>query len=159
MAKNYKGEELFDKPRKLTDVKFGSGRIGAFGPEVNWNLVTQCNNNADEDGFDIRYEISECVLPAGTKIIRYGNEIGRYTAPIGTTYEMLSLPYVKETIEYHEYNVVEPTKVKCEVSKGIVASAFGQVGGGVQYKHQKSIAKLLEEGVLKEDASWIEKMN
>ena len=80
---------------------------------------------ADKDGFDIRnieknkkYKI-EIELPYGTILIRYGNETGRFSAPKGTKYEDLALPYVKNTVEYNEYKVIATgIKVICVVEKG-----------------------------------------
>ena len=116
-----------------------------------WDLL----KDADKDGFDIREDIVEVILPVGTKIIRFGFSSGSYTAPIGTDYEALSLPYKKESMPYHVYVVKASCSVKlCVVRKGIVASGFNSQGGAVQFKHPRTIMEELSLGILEEDFSW-----
>ena len=79
-------------------------------------------------------------LPRGTEIIRYGGEMGYYSTPAETQYEELSLPYIKETVEYHRYRVnAKYLVLTCVVEKGRVAPGFGSPGGAVQYLHPISI--------------------
>lgn len=113
-----------------------------------WELID--DNVADENGFDKNHiepngkHIMEVTLPRDTMLIRYGYESGSYTAPEGTEYQELSLPYAKETIEFHKYRVIaDGIKVVCEVTRGRVAPAFEQPGGGIQYKHHKNIIRCL----------------
>ena len=157
MAKNYLGQELGELPYELRDRDFGTGEISEYGPIVAWERCMALNPNAVEGGFDKNYPINQVTLPAGTKIIRYGHPSGNFTAPLGTPYEMLSLPYKKETVAYHEYIVVKPVNVECVVLKGTVASCFEQIGGGIQYKHEDSIENLLGD-CLQEDESWTKKL-
>lgn len=151
--KNDKGE-IIEGKKQLLKQEYGLGKFYSNGePMVNWSLLSDF---ADENGFDKRnsekngkYKI-EMELPYGTIIIRYGNEIGRFTAPKGTKYEDLALPYVKDTVEYNEYRVIaEKIKVTCVVEKGKIAPGFGSNGGAIQYMHpinmKESIrTKLLE---------------
>ena len=117
-----------------------------------WEML----ENADKDGFDIREDICEIVLPVGTRLVRYGYETGSYTAPAGTAYEELSLPYKKASIPYHEYVVRSSCSVQlCLVRKGIVAPGFNSKGGGVQFKHTCSILEEISRGVIEEDFSWL----
>ena len=96
------------------------------------------------------------ILPKGTMIARYGNEAGKLTAPRGTPYEMLSLPYIKETMEYHEYKVIaDGVQVKCIVNKGEIYPAFEQPGGGIQFLHLHSIAEELAAHKIEEATEWI----
>ena len=112
--------------------------------------------NADRDGFDIREDICEVILPVGTRLVRYGYETGSYTAPVGTAYEELSLPYKRESMPYHEYVVKDSCSVQlCLVKKGIVAPGFNNKGGGVQFKHTRSILEEISRGVIEEDFSWL----
>ena len=151
--RNYKGEIIEGQHRELISTKYGTGEIDSEGePIVNWKLVSIF---ADEHGFDKRKLIikseykMEIVLPKDTIILRYGSEMGRFTAPDGTEYEKLALPYKKETIEFHRYKVIdENVKVKCTVEKGFVAPGFNSPGGAIQYLHEKTICDLLKNKVI-----------
>jgi len=96
-------------------------------------------------------------LTERSKVIRYGFDSGKYTTEKGTLYEMLSLPYRKESLPYHEYIVVGICEVVCLVDKGIVAPGFGSQGGGIQYRHYFSIHESIRKGILKEDFTWLNK--
>ena len=155
--RNYKGETI-SGVKELTDPKYGTGDKGPDGsPRVNWKYLER----ADNDGFDIdrkdakgRYRFT-ITLPAGTRLLRYGNEIGHFTAPAGTPYEQLSLPYKKETVEYHEYEVIaDGLTVTCIVEKGIVAKGFGMPGGAVQYLHTESMHRSVRKHILKRIELW-----
>ncbi len=143
IIKNDKGQIINGK-KKLLKPEFGTGKLYSDGePVVNWNLLSEF---ADKDGFDIRniekdgrYKV-KIELPYGTIIIRYGNVTGRFSAPKGTNYEDLALPYIRETVEYNEYRViVEKINVVCIVESGIVAPGFESNGGAIQYMHPISI--------------------
>lgn len=121
---------------------------------VNWKPE---NDDVDADGFDKHHTESngsykrDVVLPYGTLICRYGNTRGRLTTDVGTDYETLGLPYVKESVEYHEYRVIaDGLIVQCTVQQGKVAPMFDSKGGATQYKHYQSIAKELDDGKLEE---------
>lgn len=129
--KNDKGEPISGHKQLLRE-EYGTGSYDANGePVINWDLLS----HADKDGFDLRNietnnkHTIEVELPFGTIIIRYGNKAGRFSAPKGTRYEELSLPYQKDTVEYNEYKVIaDKIKVGCIVEKGIVAPGFGSEG-------------------------------
>lgn len=148
---NYKGEQI-TKPFQLKKPEFGTGRVNSDGyPEVAW---PQPSETVDNYGFDKKnvesnshYTI-KIKLPPGTIIIRYGREDGHFTAPKGTEYEKLSLPYVKETVPYFEYRVKKRIIVKCKVTKGKAAPAFDSEGGAIQYYHPITIGMSLQKGIL-----------
>lgn len=150
--KNYKGETI-SGIRQLKRPEYGTGKTNRFGqPAVNWSCLSKY---ADDDGFDIRNrELNgkhtvDFTLPYGSVIIRYGSEIGRFSAPKGTAYERLSLPYVPESIEYNEYKVIaDNVRIKCLVEKGIVAPGFDSEGGAVQYLHPIMIRESVKKGML-----------
>lgn len=142
---NYKGESLIGLPQ-LRKPEYSTEKWGIAWPKE--------SNTVDKYGFDktnvecnSNYKI-KVILPPGTIIIRYGKEDGHFTAPQGTEYEKLSLPYVKETVPYFEYRVKKKTTVKCEVIKGRVAPAFDCEGGGIQYYHPITIGISLQKGIL-----------
>ena len=88
-------------------------------------------------------------------LCRYGEETGSFTAEKGTPYELLGLPYNKESVEYHEYEVVgDNLRVRCVVIKGMVAPAFSSQGGVTQYKHSKRIIQEIADGKLLEVFLW-----
>lgn len=150
--------EIISGIKKLLKPEYGNGNVYPSGePAVNWNLLSQY---ADKDGFDTRnvgkngkYK-KEIELPYGTIIIRYGNETGRFSAPMGTKYEDLALPYLKDTVEYNEYKVIARTiKVRCIVDSGKVAPGFGSDGGAVQYLHPITIRQSVKSKIL-ERLGW-----
>lgn len=126
--------------------------------QVDWKNYSQYS---DECGFDIRNtekngkHYIKMLLPYGTYLIRYGKELGRYLASENTEYNQLSLPYIKESVDYHKYKViVDDFKLYLLVDKGIAAPAFGCQGGGVQYHiiGHDNIATLLQNKILEEVA-------
>lgn len=152
VIKNDKGK-IIDGKKKLIKREYGLGKYYSNGePMVNWNLLSEF---ADSNGFDKRnvetngkYKI-EVELPYGTIIIRYGNLSGNFSAPKGTKYEDLALPYVKETVEYNEFRVItDKIKVMCIVEKGIVAPGFESNGGAIQYLHPMSMKESIRTKLL-----------
>ncbi len=96
----------------------------------------------------------EITLQLGTLISRYGEETGRFAAPQKTAIEERSLSKeLRDKGEYHVYIAV--STVKCFA--GTVAPWFGQKGGGIQYRFEKRVRELVEDGVLIEkDVQHIE---
>lgn len=150
--KNYKGE-IISGIRQLIKPEYGTGENDRYGqPKVNWGYLSKY---ADDDGFDTRNVESngqyrmEVVLPYGTIIIRYGNEMGHYTAPKGAKYEELALPYIRESVEYNEYKVIsDNVHIICIVDKGKVAPGFSSYGGAIQYLHPITIRESIKKGIL-----------
>ena len=156
---NYIGEDITDKRICLLDDSYGFVDEKNI-PHIKWGTE---NEKCDKNGFDKKfrpvkgsdeYVINDYVIPKGTMICRYGSPRGRFTTIKGTAYESLSLPYVKETIEYHLYRVSEDLKVECRVSKGAVAPKFSSPGGAIQFMHYQPIKFECEQGKLKEEKSW-----
>ena len=120
--------------------------------------------NADAYGFDTRniekngYYIIKTVLPAGKKVVRYGNDSGSFTTEVDSVYSQLSLPYTQESMPYHEYVVKEDCEVICFVDKGKVAPGFGLAGGAIQYRHYHKIHDSVMLGILEEDVEWLQKL-
>lgn len=140
--------------RKLKRDVYGTGDTSGGEAIIDWERWK--TPYADEHGFDIRnaeengnYWV-ELVLPQETRIIRYGPESGRYTAPEGTDYDTLSLPYDRNTVEFHTYQVIaQSITVYCKVQKGIVAPMFDSQGGAVQYYHPNAnMRELIKAGIL-----------
>lgn len=153
IEKNYYGQEIVS-PFQLASAAFGTGKTDEYGfPEVDWK---GCSSQfADEHGFDTRNVesngkyIIRYILPKDSIIIRFGSEIGRYTAPAKTQFSEIALPYTIESLEYHEYRVIaDKLPVQCIVQKGKVAPMFNQPGGGIQYRHERTIRTLVRDSVL-----------
>ena len=151
--------------RQLADPSFG--KVDESGKTLYNDSGEQIpawaspNEFVDENGFDKSYVGThgywdEIILPKGTILARYGSEIGRLTTDKGTPYELLGLPYIKATCEYHEYIVCGDVKVKCQVKRGSVYKMFNSEGGAIQYYHSQSIKKELQDNKLKEVFGWIE---
>lgn len=97
-------------------------------------------------------------MPFGTRLCRYGDEIGYSTTLPNTSYEKLGLPYRKETVAYHEYMVIaDGITVGCIVTRGRVAPAFNSSGGAIQFLHKRTILEELNSGRLKEVTTWLKK--
>lgn len=154
------GEDVTDMDAVLADENYGIvGESGKIVPK--W---APPSDFVDEKGFDkTHFEPNgeycmKVELPKGTKLLRYGPETGRLTAPIGTPYELLGLPYKVESLQYHEYEVIaDGVVVKAVVTRGIVAPMFGSKGGGIQYLHEESILYQVRDKILKEVFEWIDK--
>ncbi len=158
---NYLGKDLTNVMIRLINSDYGEVDKENV-PHIKWGEET---DKCDSDGFDKKYRpidgsdeyVVDYLLPKGTIICRYGTNNGRFTTIKGTSYELLSLPYIKDTIEYHEYIVSKDVNVKCYVKKGISAPMFNSPGGAIQFKHKQIIKLECEDGYLQEDFSWIQK--
>ena len=124
------------------------------------------NDSVDGSGFDKSHiepngnYTQEVILPKGILLCRYGNPRGRFTTNVGVPYEMLGMPYKKETLEYHEYEVIaDGVKVQCVVTRGIVYPMFGSAGGAVQYRHPSIILEEVSNGKIREVWTWLQKRN
>ncbi len=159
---NYLGQLLTNKYPSFSDPSYGY--VSSDGKViVNWEKE---NEFVDSNGFDKNHQedngsyIQEVILPIGTQICRFGNESGKMTAPKGTPYELVALPYVKETVEYHEYVVIaEGLRVSCVVTKGKTYKMFDSPGGATQYKHTQAIRREVADGKVKEVFEWINTLN
>ncbi len=96
--------------------------------------------NDGNNGFDKSImEPKLTYLKKGSIIIRYGDELGYYAAPVNSPFATLSLPYAIRSCEYNEYEVVADETVAVmaiEVEEGIVAVQPAwpcERGGGTQY--------------------------
>ncbi len=162
---NCYGEKIDRHDLEYLDPSYGTFNENHI-PDVNWGDET---DECDKYGFDKKYRpiegsddylIRNYELEVGTILCRYGYPGGNYTTVKGTLYEDLSLPYVKETVEYHEYKVVKKLHVKALVpivDKGKVAPKFQSNGGAIQFYHYHKINVECNEnkGFLKEDKSWL----
>lgn len=146
--RNHLGADISNVRLKLENEAFGFIDEKNI-PHINWGDE---NEDRDGNGFDKHYRpcegsedyTFEYVLPKGSVICRYGYPGGYFTTDKGEPYEKLGLPYEKETIEYHEYEVLDNLRVE----KGTVAPMFNSQGGAVQYLHRQSISKELRAGHL-----------
>ena len=83
-------------------------------------------------------------LYEGDQVDRYGFPGGSFVSPAGTPYGERALPPDTAGKPYNLYTVVKPFPVA--VSR--VAPAFGEPGGGVQYKLPNSVSWLERKGFL-----------
>ena len=102
---------------------------------------------APNGGYVLGTKVKNITLEQGATIDRYGNKYGSYVTPVGTSYEQRALPYVENSNAYHKYEVLKPID---NVTKGEIAPAFNQLGGGIQYELPSSIKQLLKDNFLKE---------
>lgn len=165
---NCYGEKIVRKNLEYLDSSYGSFDENHI-PIVKWGDET---DDCDRLGFDKNFRpidnsdawlIEDYELEVGTILCRYGYPGGNFTTTKGTPYEDLSLPYKKDTVEYHEYKVVKKLHVKALVpivAKGRVAPKFQSKGGAIQFYHYHKISVECNEikGFLEEDRSWISAM-
>ena len=79
------------------------------------------------------------VLATGTLLDRFGDDAGTFFSPKGTPFGTRSLPYVCTRLEYRVFRVERPLAVQsCRA-----APWFGEVGGGITNKTEKSAAALV----------------
>ncbi|MCQ2335641.1 MAG: glycohydrolase toxin TNT-related protein [Paludibacteraceae bacterium] len=83
------------------------------------------------------------ILKKGSIIIRYGKEAGSYFTDPGTKACNLSLPETNTSLQ-HCFQVNEDIVVY----KGIASPAFGQPGGGIQYRLSDSFQDLKRWGII-----------
>jgi len=159
---NYLGEDLSNTKILLISSEFGFVDEDNI-PHINWGRE---DSTCDKNGFDKKFRpidgieihvVENYIIPKGTVLCRYGFPGGFFTTLKGSSYENLGLPYIKETIEYHEYKVSEDICVNCYVTKGMVAPKFTSMGGAVQFMHKQTINLECEDGFLQEDMSWLQK--
>lgn len=106
------------------------------------------------------------MLGEGLTVDQFGQESGTYLCPNGTPFEQRSLPpsvlssrESKFPHNYHRYEIIRRFRVRA----GVSAPAFGQPGGGIQFKAESgffaenprllSIMWLLRNGYLRRIAS------
>jgi RHS repeat-associated protein len=88
--------------------------------------------------------VSNVQLQAGTLLDRFGLGTGTFASPVGTPFEMRSLPQEALNAPYNIYQVLQPFNVNA----GLTAPAFGQLGFGMQYQLPMSINELISQGYL-----------
>ena len=76
----------------------------------------------------------------GVQIDRYGTTQGKYLSPIGTSYPERALPADAIGQGYHVYEVVRPV----DVIQSRVEKAFGETGGGKQYRLDQPLSWYLD---------------
>ena len=92
-------------------------------------------------------EKTSVYLYKGTLIDRYGGGPGSvYFSPVGTPAEMRALPQSSIGAPLRTFIVEKPIPVE----QGVVAPAFNQIGGGIQYRTPVGLGTLLERGILRE---------
>lgn len=84
-------------------------------------------------------------LAPGTRIDRYGSELGTFASPAGTPFGARSLPADAASAPLRGYEVLKPLPAQ----GGTTARWFGQLGGGTQYEFAQSVESLVQQGFLR----------
>lgn len=114
-----------------------------------WNNSTGDWRYPPNEGFKAESIIADA--PVGTRMDRYGGEGGDFTASPGTSFPQRALPPDSLEKDYHVYETVKPfDSISGYPQYGETAPAFGQSGGGMQYKLPRSVQWLRENGYLRE---------
>lgn len=165
-----KAELIGNKDRRdriatlLGQTRYGTGPgLGAANPGSICPLPVDARDSLPEgwltincgywwprnDGFEADPS-SSTIDPAKVKFVdRYGAPNGTFVSPAdpdSAPYGTRALPYDKNKMPYHRYEVLKPIPVK----GGKAAWWFDEPGGAVQYKTEKSVQQLINEGFLKE---------
>ena len=137
-------------PRKKKDLDGNSPtaaqsqKARELGVDEKWVTADGHIKWPPNDGFD--GPPRDKTLRKGEVISRYGGDSGTFTAPDGTPFEQRSLPASSSNQGERKFRV----KKELPVKEGKSASWFGESGGGTQYKSDKSIGDLLDEGIIEE---------
>ena len=133
--------DIMDHTPKL-DIK-ESGHINdkGFKPDGGYYYPTIEDNYPD--GFD--GPISEETLNPDMIVDRYGDLDGKYMSPFGTPYKNRALAPSSKNAAYNMFIVDAPT----DTHSGRIASWFREPGGGIQYKFDISVRKMLDSGNLR----------
>ncbi|MER2474958.1 TNT domain-containing protein [Photorhabdus laumondii] len=90
--------------------------------------------------------VSQTTLPKGTILDRFGSETGTFVSPSGVPYPERSLAPGTAAYPPVKYEVLKPIP---GVEKGTIAPAFGEPGGGIQYKLPYNIEYLIKNEYIK----------
>ena len=136
-----------------TEDRFRLGTVGALSiyggikpggvGKINWLDDTGKIKWPTDDGF--AGTPANVTLNPGARIDRYGYEGGSFVSPEGVPYNARSLAPGTEFKPYNVYEVVKPI----DALGGKVAPWLDEAGGGIQYKLNQPIDKLLEGGYIK----------
>ncbi|WP_083900098.1 glycohydrolase toxin TNT-related protein [Orenia marismortui] len=141
------------KASKLVDDADGGARF--FKELMDWaddfntrKMFTDKNGNIiwpSNNGFLSKQNIT---LPKGFRIDRYGNEFGSFVAQEGTPDWARALaPGTTTNAPYYIYETLKPIE---NVYAGRAVPWFNEPGMGMQYKFDRKILDLLNDGYLKE---------
>ena len=117
--------------------KYASGIDAGGKPNWNW---------PDTHDGAVEGTESPTQLKPGEVLDRYGPDEGQFLCPSGTSYPERSVPADRLAGEYHQYKVVRPFAAK----EAKIAPAFGEPGGGIQFRTNQSVHQLIADGYLEE---------
>jgi len=154
-------DDLFEKSynfarRALNKAKFGilraTGRTIHFALKMAFrkkvDFAARWPDEALHAGGFLFGRKHQRILPIGTLVDRYtavagALDTGNYLAPVGTPFEMRSLPGHYRNYGLAKYRVARPLSVEA----GFTAP-WHDPGMGIQFKSERSIAELIADGIL-----------
>ena len=98
-----------------SQLKVSDSKFLTHDGKIDWD--THAPNNGRVEGSVLENQ----TLQQGTIIDRYGSKYGKYTSPVGVSFEARALPYDENTWAYHKYKVVQD--IDC-VTLSEIAAAF-----------------------------------
>jgi hypothetical protein len=146
-------EAVFDDLRAA--VRYFVGNVYLFRDAFRGELPPDAKRHIDEWpiqplGGDIKLTLYKgkrlVTLPPGTELDRYGDPSGNTLYTAGTEFPYRSHPAERAEAEYHVYRL----RYAVRALTGTAVPWFDQPGGGVAFLLERSVAELLEEGVLEE---------
>jgi len=151
VAETLRNPESYEGPAELATALFLTKNANTFGNSVS-KRGSVSNNWIDETG-NIKWPKNDGFLGTpdkvnltpGMRFDRYGAETGSFASPLGTPPAKRSLAPGTASKPLTKYEVAK----QFDALGGEVAPWFNEPGGGVQYKFQKSVKELLDEGYIK----------
>jgi hypothetical protein len=125
-----------DTPEQYLN-KYASGVDARGKPNWNW---------PDTHDGAVEGTESPTQLKPGEYLDRYGPDEGEFLCPSGTSYPERSVPADRLSGEYHQYKVLRPFTA----NEAKIAPAFGEPGGGIQFRTHQSVHQLIADGYLEE---------
>lgn len=129
---DFKPTDLYDKP--VTNLE----RELQMDGSGNWKWPP---NNGAVPGTE-----TTATLKPGYLFDRFGQPTGTYGSPLGTTYGERALMPGTFSKNYYVFEVIK----ELNVEKSLVMPWFGQAGGGVQFRFNAPLQKLLDDKIIRQ---------
>ena len=139
------GQQKLQEFRQRNTKAIAGGSSGGGKPPIVRKAAN--DNNPYPSNFGFQGKAVPTTLKAGTVIDRYGSLNGKFSSPVGTTFEQRSLSATMKSAQYRKFEVIKPLNVM----SGKVAPWYGKSnGGGTQYMSTMSFKELIRKGYIRE---------
>jgi hypothetical protein len=121
-------------------AQYSDGTWNKYG-DPNWNWSTETTPTGALGNIE-----RETHVPQDAILDRYGESHGKFLSPDGTGYPQRGLPASNLAEGYHRYRVLKPLPA----NEGVIGPAFGEPGGGLQYRLTESVQWYIDNKYLEE---------